>query len=653
MITLTNITLQRGRENLLVDTSLVILERRRLALIGRNGCGKSSLFALLMGRITSEAGDVGIPPDSRISHMAQEVGHSNRTALDHVLDGHKVLRRLQSEIAAAEAADDNHALSHLYEALDTAGGYSAEYQAAELLHGLGFTNDEISKPVSSFSGGWRIRLNLAQALMMPSDIMLLDEPTNHLDMDTTYWLEQRLKRYQGTLILISHDRDFIDNVANEIVHIEQKQLNLYKGNYSAFERQRAERLALQQSNYAKQQREIKHIQGFITRFKAKASKAKQAQSRVKQLANMEMIASAQVDSPFHFRFLENNKVSNPLLSLRGIELGYEDNCVLSDVTFSLNPGDRIGLLGVNGAGKSTLIKCLTGDLKPIKGEITQGEHCQIGYFAQHQLEALDVEASALLHLQRINPKATEQKIRNFLGGFDFHGEKAVEPIAPFSGGEKARLALALIVWEKPNVLLLDEPTNHLDLDMRSALTMALQEFSGALIVVSHDRHLLRHSVDEYILAHEGELDEFDGTLEDYHRMISSKEAGAKGNKVSQPAPKSNSAPAKAEAQAKVETGAEKRKANAGLSKKQIRQKSAEQRKTKSDSSNRLRRVEEKIEQANKELKKVETLLGDSALYEDERKGELTDLIHQQASAKRELESLEENWLVLTEGLEAS
>ena len=413
MITLSNITLQRGRDNLLVDTSLVILERRRIAVIGRNGCGKSSLFALLMGSITTESGELGIPPGSRISHMAQEVAHSERTALDYVLDGHKVLRRLQKEIAEAEASEDNHKLSHLYEELDIAGGYVAEHQAAELLHGLGFVNEEITQPVSSFSGGWRIRLNLAQALMMPSDIMLLDEPTNHLDMDTTFWLEQRLKRYQGTLILISHDRDFIDNVANEIVHIEQKQLNLYKGNYSAFEKQRAERLALQQSNYAKQQREIKHIQSFITRFKAKASKAKQAQSRVKQLANMEMVASAQIDSPFHFKFLENAKVSNPLLSLRGLNLGYENNRVLSDVTFSLNPGDRIGLLGVNGAGKSTLIKALTGDLAPQGGEITRGEHCYIGYFAQHQLEALDVEASALLHLQRINPKATEQQLETF------------------------------------------------------------------------------------------------------------------------------------------------------------------------------------------------------------------------------------------------
>jgi len=642
LISLTNITLQRGRENLLENTSLTVFSGRRLALIGRNGCGKSSLFELLLGRLVPEAGDLGIPTSSRIAHMAQEVNHSERTALDYVLDGHKELRRLETEINTATKKDDHNRLSHLYEELDAVGGYSAKHQAAELLHGLGFVNDEASKPVNAFSGGWRIRLNLAQALMMPSDIMLLDEPTNHLDMDTTFWLEQRLKRYEGTLIIISHDRDFIDNVANEIVHIEQQQLNLYKGNYSAFERQRSERLALQQANYIKQQRQVKHIQSFIDRFKAKATKAKQAQSRVKQLANMEMVASAQIDSPFNFQFFDNTKVSSPLITLRNIDLGYGSTRVLSKVSFSLNPGDRLGLLGVNGAGKSTLIKCLTGDLKPMQplsstqqkpGEITRGVNCQIGYFAQHQLEALDVNASALLHIQRLTqqgaPEATEQQIRNFLGGFDFHGDKALEPIAPFSGGEKARLALALIVWQKPNVLLLDEPTNHLDLDMRSALTLALQEFSGALVVVSHDRHLLRHSVDSYILAHQGKVDEFDGTLEDYHRWIDHKDTNkpAKAEKVSSPDIASS------------------------LNKKQQRQNSAEFRKARSAITNRIKRTEQKLEMANQELEKVETLLADNSLYDAENKDKLTDLIHQQAEYKQEIEALEESWLELTEQLE--
>ena len=637
MISLTNITLQRGRENLLVDTTLVIFGGRNVALIGRNGCGKSSLFELLLGRIGSETGDVGIAGGTRISHMAQEVGDSDRTALDYVLDGHSELRRLQAEIIDAEEKDDNHRLSHLYEELDTAGGYVAEPQAAELLHGLGFAPDDINRPVNAFSGGWRIRLNLAQALMMPSDIMLLDEPTNHLDLDTTYWLEQRLKRYQGTLILISHDRDFIDNVADEIVHIEHQKLNLYKGNYSAFERQRSERLALQQSNFEKQQRQVKHIQSFITRFKAKASKAKQAQSRVKQLANMEMIASAQVDSPFNFHFSDNPKASNPLISLRDISLGYGDQQVLSGVTFSLNPGDRIGLLGVNGAGKSTLIKCLTGDLAPTSGDITRGEHCYIGYFAQHQLEALDLEASALLHIQRLSPTEREPKIRAFLGGFDFHGDKALEPIAPFSGGEKARLALALIVWQKPNLLLLDEPTNHLDLDMRSALTLALQEFSGALVVVSHDRHLLRHSVDDYLLAHQGQVAEFDGTLDDYHRWMSTRDPK-----------KRDAGPAKAEP--KVVASAAP--ANSGLSKKQLRQQSAEARKARSSVASRVRRLEEKMAQANTRLADLEIKLARADLYEAQNKAELTDLIHSQAETRREMHTLEESWLELSEELEA-
>ena len=527
----------------LKKTSLTIYESRRVALIGRNGCGKSSLFELLLGNISPEEGDVAIPSGCRISHMAQEITDSNTAALDYVLDGHAQFRATQAAITRAEENNQHQRLSEHYETMEVIGGFQLEHQAALLLHGLGFANEEFSKPVNSFSGGWRIRLNLAQALMSPSDVLLLDEPTNHLDLDTTFWLEQWLRRYPGTLIIISHDRDFIDNVAREIVHIEAKTLHLYKGNYSAYERQRSEKLALQQANYEKQQRQIKHIQSFITRFKAKASKARQAQSRIKQLGNMEMVASVQIASPFRFDFARNEKISNPLITLRNIELGYGQNKVLEQVSLSLHPGARIGLLGINGAGKSTLIKGITGDLEAFSGDIVRGEHCYIGYFAQHQLEALDLSASAVTHIQRLSAQASEQQIRNFLGGFDFHGEKAVEPIAPFSGGEKARLALAIIVWQKPNVLLLDEPTNHLDLDMRSALTLALQSFTGALIVVSHDRHLLRHSVDEFLLIHQGRVNPFDGTLEDYHGWISKGELRAgedlPGKKPSDSATKSN------------------------------------------------------------------------------------------------------------------
>ena len=642
MISLSNITLRRGTENLLQETSLVIYDSRRIALIGRNGCGKSSLFALLMGKIGTEEGDVKIPGDCRIAHMAQEIDHSNRSAIDYVIDGHSVLRKLQAQILKAENNGDNHRLIQLYEQLELADGYSAEHQAAELLHGLGFSNEEMSNPVNSFSGGWRIRLNLAQALMMPSDVMLLDEPTNHLDMDTTFWLEQRLKRYSGSLVLISHDRDFIDNIAQEIVHIENKQLNLYKGNYSAFERQRAERLALQQANYVKQQRQIKHIQSFITRFKAKASKAKQAQSRVKQLDNMEVIASAQVDSPFSFRFFDNDKVSNPLISMRDTRLGYDDNIVLNKVNFGLSPGDRIGLLGVNGAGKSTLIKGLTGDLPTAFGDITRGSNCQIGYFAQHQIEVLDMQESAIWHIQQITPKESEQKIRNFLGGFDFHGDKATQAIAPFSGGEKTRLALAILVWQKPNVLLLDEPTNHLDLDMRSALTLALQDFNGALVVVSHDRHLLRHSVDEYHLIHDGQITIFDGTLEDYHQWVNNSAAkSGQGPSPSVSHSASNSTT--------NEIGVDSSKSIA--SKKQKRQQSAQQRKALSAVNNRIKRLEQKMETNKSALQEVEVSLADSAIYEEQNKQQLEDFIYQQMALKRESEALEESWLALNEELE--
>ena len=607
------------------------MKSRRVALIGRNGCGKSSLFELLLNRVTAEEGDVSIPADCRIAHMAQEITDSHRTALDHVLDGHREFRATQKAITAAEDADDNHALSLHYEKMEIIGGYQVEHQAAELLHGLGFANDELKKPVNSFSGGWRIRLNLAQALMSPSDVLLLDEPTNHLDLDTTFWLEQWLKRYPGTLIIISHDRDFIDNVAKEIVHIEAKRLNLYKGNYSAFERQRAEKLALQSANFEKQQRQIKHIQSFITRFKAKASKAKQAQSRVKQLNNMELVASVQIESPFKFEFKESEKMSNPLITLRDIELGYGEHKVLNEVSLSLHPGARIGLLGVNGAGKSTLIKGFTGDLKPFSGEIVKGEHCYIGYFAQHQLEALDLHASAVTHIQRISPQASEQQARNFLGGFDFHGEKAVEPIAPFSGGEKARLALAIIVWQKPNVLLLDEPTNHLDLDMRGALTLALQSFNGALIVVSHDRHLLRHSVDEYLLIHDGEVNPFDGTLEDYHRWMS------RGGKVKEQ---------KKVVERKPSASAAK------VNKKEQRQQTAEIRKAQAPIKNRIKRVEQKMSQTQKRLAELETVLADDLLYQPEQKPKLEDFIFEQTQQRNQLESLEENWLSLNEKLEA-
>ena len=505
MITLSNIQLRRGQKVLLDDAELVVHPGQHIGIIGANGSGKSTLFKLLMGQVTPDAGDLFIPSNWRVAHMAQELANSENSALDFVLDGDPAIRAIERAIEQALADGDNDRLALEYEKMDAANGFDAHYRAEQLLHGLGFAQSEVNRPVNSFSGGWRIRLNLAQALMSPSDLMLLDEPTNHLDLDATLWLEQWLKSYAGTLLIISHDRDFIDNVVERIVHIDQQKANAYKGNYSMFERVRSERLALQQASFEKQQKRRKEVEDFITRFKAKASKAKQAQSRVKELARMEEIAPAHIDSPFYFSFPTPKKAFSALVNISQADLGYDKKTILNQVNFDLHPGTRIGLLGPNGAGKSTLINSLTGDLGLLSGNRVYGENVKIGYFAQHQLEVLDLQASAFLHIQRISPKSTDQEIRNYLGSFDFHGDKALEPIKDFSGGEKARVALALIVWQKPNLLLLDEPTNHLDLEMRQALTMALQGYEGALVVISHDRHLLRNTVDQFYLVANGEL----------------------------------------------------------------------------------------------------------------------------------------------------
>ncbi|HET8709768.1 MAG TPA: ATP-binding cassette domain-containing protein, partial [Spongiibacteraceae bacterium] len=468
MIELQSIALQRGNKILLQDASLRIHPGEKTALVGANGAGKTSLFLLLMGRLQVDRGQLSIPTAWRIAHMAQEVAAGDRSALDYVIDGDTELRRIEQ--ALATETDDNK-LAHLYADMDTIDGYTAGRRAEQLLLGLGFPQEKWQAPVSSFSGGWRIRLNLAQALMCPSDLLLLDEPTNHLDLDASLWLEQWLARYRGTLVLISHDRDFIDNTCEQIVHIENAQLTRYRGNYSSFERQRAERLAQQQIAYEKQQERIAHVQSFIDRFRAKATKAKQAQSRIKELERMEMLVPAHVDSPFDFAFPKPDRFSDPLLNLSQATLGYTGKPLLHSVNLSIHPGSRIGLLGANGAGKSTLLKSLAGALPLLDGERIEGEHLKLGYFTQHQLEALDLNASPALHVQRMSPQAREQDIRDFLGGFDFRGDMALSPIRNFSGGEKARLALALIVWQKPNLLLLDEPTNHLDLEMCHALTV--------------------------------------------------------------------------------------------------------------------------------------------------------------------------------------
>jgi len=626
MIRLENLSLLRGSTRLLEEANLNIHSGWKLALVGANGAGKTSLFKLLLGELQADAGEVSLPSRKQIAHMAQEVSSSNRSALEYVLDGDLHLREIQTSLAKAEA-EHSPAVGALHAELEAIDGYRAESRAHQLLDGLGFAPGDANRPVNAFSGGWRIRLNLAQALMSRSDLLLLDEPTNHLDLDATLWLENWLRNYPGTLILISHDRTFIDAVASHVVHLYQRQLSLYKGNYSAYERMRAERLAQQQAAFSKQQERIAQIENFVRRFKAKASKAKQAQSRIKELERMEMISAAHIDSPFTFRFDSSEKLSSPLLSLYQADLGYPGAQILGGIKLSLVPGQRIGLLGRNGAGKSTLVKSLVGDLPLLSGSRQGGEHLSVGYFAQHQLEALDLDASAMLHLQRMDPKATEASLRSFLGSFGFSGDDALEPIRRFSGGEKARLALALIAWTKPNLLLLDEPTNHLDLEVRHALTLALQSFEGAIILVSHDRHLLANTVDQFLLVADGKVEEFAGDLDDYHAWLAS-----------------------ARQQQKLSIGSES-KSNSAADRKEQKRLEAERRAKLRPLKQQVEKLEKLVDSTSEKLGAIETQLADPDIYSDARKAELKQLLAQQAELSSTLSQAESDWMERQEELE--
>ena len=626
MIRLQNLTLQRGPQRLLEDAELTLHAGHKAGLIGANGAGKSSLFALLRGELHPDSGDCMLPADWRIAHMRQEVDTLERLAVDYVLDGDLRLRQVQRDLATAEAAHDGAAQARLHAELDSADGYTADARARKLLAGLGFTNEQMDRQVGDFSGGWRMRLNLAQALMCPSDLLLLDEPTNHLDLDAIIWLEDWLKSYPGTLLLISHDRDFLDAVVDHVAHVDQRKLTLYRGGYSAFERARAERLAQQQQAYEKQQAQRAHMESYIARFKAQATKARQAQSRIKALERMEELSAAHVDSPFDFVFRESTKISSPLIDLSDARLGYGDKTVLEKVKLQLTPGARIGLLGPNGAGKSTLIKNLSGELQPLAGRLTRGENTVVGYFAQHQLDSLDAKASPLLHLQRLAPNEREQTLRDFLGGFDFRGARIDEPVLNFSGGEKARLALALIAWGRPNLLLLDEPTNHLDLEMRLALTMALQEFSGAVLVVSHDRHLLKSTTDNFFLVADGKVEEFDGDLEDYARwLVEYRQRNAPvSNTPVNPDKTDKKAQRQAAAALRQQLAPHKREAD---------------------------KLETELGKLHEKLQAIETRLGDSGVYEAARKDELRDLLAEQARLKVREAELEEAWMQALELLE--
>ena len=638
MITAQNLELIRGNKSLLKDANLRVHDGQKIGLIGANGSGKSSLFALLKGELHADAGDIGFPVHWRISSVDQETPSISASVLEYTIDGDSEYRALEAEKDEAEAAGGDVLADwhHRYEALD---GYSMGPRAAQLLAGLGFEHEAQLQPVSSFSGGWRMRVNLARALLKPSELLLLDEPTNHLDLEAVVWLERWLKRYPGTLIVISHDREFLDNLVDGIIHFNGATLDSYSGNYSSFERQRGERLMLQQAVFAKQQRQRAHLQAFVDRFRYQATKARQAQSRVKALEKLQAAAPIYAASGFDFKFFEPDELCSPLISFDQVQAGYGDTVILKHIHINLLPGSRIGLLGRNGAGKSTLVKLLAGVIDPVSGEVDRGRQLQVGYFDQQQLDALDLAASPLLHLQRIAEGKKEQELRNYLGTFGFRGDAVLAPVGPLSGGEKTRLALALLVWEKPNLLLLDEPTNHLDVDMREALILALQEFPGAVVVVSHDRHLLHTVVDELYLVANGEVRPFDGDLDDYQRL------------------QIKSAPRPLDGGAEEGADGQGANATAGLVSKALDRQ--EQKRMQAEFRRQAAPQRKKISAIEKDMAKLETALetlaeqlADPALYTDKPVQELNKLMKAQGEGKNELQTLEEEWLALQDELEA-
>ena len=636
MIVFNNLSLKRAQTELLENANATINPKQKVGLVGKNGCGKSSLFALLKKQLQPESGEVTYPSNWALSWVNQETPALEISALDYVIQGDREYCRLQAELAQANKRNDGNAIARIHDRLDTINAWTIQSRAETLLHGLGFTQAETLQAVKSFSGGWRMRLNLAQALLCPSDLLLLDEPTNHLDLDAVIWLERWLINYQGTLVLISHDRDFLDPIVNKILHIEHQKLNEYTGDYSSFETQRATKLAQQAAMYRQQQQKIAHLQSYIDRFKAKATKAKQAQSRVKALERMELIAPAYADNPFTFAFRPPASLPNPLMMLEQASAGYgtKESAVeiLSKIKLNLVPGSRIGLLGKNGAGKSTLIKLLAGELTALSGKVQLAKGVQLGYFAQHQLDTLRAEESALWHMQKLAPEQTEQQIRDYLGSFAFHGDKVNQPVKSFSGGEKARLVLALIVWQHPNLLLLDEPTNHLDLDMRQALTEALVDYEGSLVVVSHDRHLLRNTVEEFYLVHDKQVEEFKGDLDDYQKWLTEQ---------------NNQSTTKS-----AEEKADTENANSSQNRKEQKRREAELRQQTAPLRKKITQLEEKMNKISEQLAEIENSLADSELYNAENKEKLTALLAQKVDAKKTLEKLEVDWLEAQEALEA-
>ena len=611
MLSFNNLELVLGGKTLFDDVSLTIHHHQKVGLVGANGTGKTSLFKVIKKEIEVDQSSVSYPNDLRISYLAQEVPASDEIALQYVLSGDYRLLEIQHEIELAEKEEKFEILAELYETYSALDGYSAKSKAEQLMVGLGFKSEDFNKPLKDFSGGWRVRLNLAKTLMQPSDLMLLDEPTNHLDLDAILWLSNWIKSFPGALILISHDRDFLDDCVSFIAHLYHQSIELYSGNFTQFEILRAAKLAEMQSNYVKQQKEVAHMQSFINRFKAKATKARQAQSRVKALEKMELIAPAHIDSPFNFTISETEKISNPLISLSDSSLGY-NTPILSMVNLSIAPGDRIGLLGPNGAGKSTLIKSIVGSISLIDGQREAGTNFKVGYFSQHQVDDLDLSISAFTHIQRLDETQTEKQIRTYLGGFNFKGDKVKDPIHLFSGGEKARLAFAIISYQKPNILLMDEPTNHLDMEMRHALTIALQTFRGAILLISHDRHLLNSSVDHFYLVDNGGVDIFNGDLNDYKNYILDiKSSGIKETKK------------------KIKSSKDNKKDNSKL----IKSLNIE-----------ISKLEKRLLRLNTKLDEANLKLADPDLYKDDSSDNLQDLIRNQLELSNEVELADQEWM---------
>lgn len=626
MITAVDLSLDRGIKNLITSSSFTIHPNHKVGLVGANGCGKSSLFAALLGQLQPETGDISMPANWKIATVKQETPALDKSALDYVIDGDKEYRQLENELVQAREQNNGNKEAIIINQIDTINGYSLAARAGELLHGLGFLQEQLANPVKDFSGGWRMRLNLAQALISRADLLLLDEPTNHLDLDAVIWLQRWLKRFTGTLVLISHDRDFLDDVIGQILHIEQQKAKLYSGNYTSFERQRAEQLAQQDAQFQKQQKEVAHLTAFVDRFRAKASKAKQAQSRLKRLQKLPDLAPAHVDSQFTFNFEKPDYLPYPLLSLENCDCGYgEQTVILNSANLSLVPGSRIGLLGRNGAGKSTLIKSLAGDIDILNGKRYCAQELRIGYFSQHQLEQLHMSSNAIDHIIRAKPEMRELEARSFLGRFGFSGDQALDPVKTMSGGEKARLVLALIVLDKPQLLLLDEPTNHLDLEMRQALVLALQDFNGAIILIAHDRFLLESCVDEFYLVANGDVSEFSGDIDDYQQWLNDdKKLALKSDKTS----------------------------NENLvDKKQQRKQQADLRKATAPLRKEAQQFEKKVQQWQQTLAEIEEVLGDSDIYQAEHKARLTELLKQQAQLKADIEENEMHWLELEEQIE--